>query len=128
MPQGDQSKGSDSQENANAAISSIAFNYNRRESPTQTSADAVQQQTCMEIWGRQARGGSIPCVKAYRETMPTVSLANWGGRGVLFNTIVPAYGKGDPFEARWYDGYQGVIQKGNGFVAIPVSHFLNLQP
>jgi len=106
----------------------IRFEYNRQETRSQTPADALKQQSSMEIWGQAPRGGGIPCVKAYREAEPTVSLSMRGGRGVLFNTVVPAYGKGDPYEARWYEGQPGVIQKGNGFVAIPVSHFLNLQP
>jgi hypothetical protein len=81
----------------------------------------------MEIWGRPAQFSVLPSVKAYREAKSP--RANHGKRGVLFDTSVPpTAGSGSPFEARWYDGAPGVIQKPGGFVAIPLTAFLNLQP
>jgi hypothetical protein len=128
MPHDDQSKGSDSQEISDASVAShVTYEFNRQESPTQTPADAVLQQASREIWGRPAQFSNIPAVKAYREAK--LSFASRGGRGVLFNTAVaPTRGSGSPFEARWYQGTPGVMQKPNSCVAIRVTDFLNLQP
>jgi len=101
--------------------------FNRRESPTQTPADAIAQAISMEIWGQPAQGSNLPSVKAYRESH--LPLARHGPRGVLFATdIAPTLGTGTPFEARWYGGSAGVLDKPNGFVAIPIISFVNLQP
>jgi hypothetical protein len=97
--------------------------YHRDESPTQTKADALQQQASMEVWGRPARGSSIPSVKAYRNQLPPAD------RGIDFDTLVPPTpGSGTPFEARWYENSPGVIRKQADFVAIPVTALTNKQP
>jgi hypothetical protein len=97
--------------------------YHRKESPTQTPADAMLQVSSMEIWGRPARGSHIPSVKAYRGILPS------SGRGVEFTTLVsPTPGSGTPFEARWYENTRGVMRKHSDFVAIPASTVINRQP
>jgi len=122
MPEGDKDAGRYPQENGNAAA---IFEFNRRESPTQSAADAILQGHSMEIWGGPARGSSIPSVKAYRESKHALA----GNRGVMFDTMVrPTSGSGTPFEARWYDGTIGVMQRPQGFVAISITGFRNLQP
>ncbi len=127
MPQGDDTTGNGSSGESDASVPApTVYAYNRRESPSQTRADAVRQQNSMEIWGQAARGSGLPSVKAYREA--TAPLAGNGGRGVLFNTNVPLAARGDPYQARWYDGDPGVMQKPNGFVAISVTQLLNRQP
>ena len=71
--------------------------FHRLESPSQTSADAVQQVLSGEIWGKEARGSNIPSVKAYRNHIPA------GSRGIEFTTpVAPQRGSGTPYEARWY--------------------------
>jgi hypothetical protein len=45
---------------------------------------------------------------------------------VLLNAPTP--GSGKPFEARWYEGTQGVDKKASGVVAIKVLSLLNFQP
>lgn len=78
--------------------------YHRIESPTQTSADAKQQQASGEIWGRAARTSIFPMVKAYRNGLPPNT------RGIEFETTTPPTpGTGTPLEARWYPNTPGVI-------------------
>jgi hypothetical protein len=104
--------------------------FHRLESPTQTVADAKRQQTSGEIWGRAARHtaqSNLPSVKAYRSSLPK------GQRGVEFDTaIAPTPGSGTPYEARWYVGTYGVLQRtdsgGDEYAAIPWSRFDNQQP
>lgn len=87
--------------------------YHRLESPTQTSADARAQAASGEIWGRAARGSSIPCVKAYRNALPAHR------RGIEFVTrVAPTPGSGTPYEARWYVGTPGVRQNSTGFAVL----------
>jgi hypothetical protein len=127
MPQDADKLGNISQETANAATLPVVSEYNRRESPTQPPADAVQQKLSMEIWGKPAQGSSIPSVKAYRENI--LPLAQHGPRGIRFTTdTAPTPGSGKPFEARWYEGTQGVDKKASGVVAIKVLSLLNFQP
>ena len=65
--------------------------YHRKESPTQTSADAKAQQKSGEIWGRPANSSIFPTVKAYRNALPA------SDRGVEFTTgVAPTPGKGSP--------------------------------
>lgn len=77
--------------------------YHRLESPTQTKADAKNQQASGEIWGRPASTSPIPTVKAYRGQLPAKS------RGIEFTSpILPTPGTGTPYEARWYPCLPGV--------------------
>jgi hypothetical protein len=104
--------------------------FHRVETPTQTIADAQLQQSSNEIWGKAAANtaqSNSPCVKAYRATLPS------GQRGVEFETTVAhTPNSGTPFEARWYLGTTGVLQRadvaGTIFAAIPLSRFVNGQP
>jgi len=95
--------------------------YHRVETPTQTSYDAQQQVTSMEVWGKPAQGSSFPSVKAYRGALPP-------RRGIEFCTpIAPTAGRGTPHEARWYDGTVGVVSRPNNFVCIAVAYIKNTQ-
>ena len=77
--------------------------FHRLKTPTQTTADADQQQLSGEIMGKGARPSGLPSVKAYRNTIPA------GARGVEFDTsVAPTAGSGTPYEARWYEGTLGV--------------------
>lgn len=98
--------------------------YNRRETPTQTRADAQKQVTSMEVWGAPARGSNLPSVKAYRTAMVPPH-----PRGIEFCWPVnPTPGTGTPFEARWYLGSPGVVSRqGSTFAAIAVSYIKNTQ-
>ncbi len=104
--------------------------FHRLESPTQTVNDALLQQASNEVWGRPARNvaqSNLPSVKAYRNSLPN------GQRGIEFDTPVnPTPNSGSPFEARWYDGTNGVLQRtdasGTDHAAIPLSRFVNGQP
>jgi hypothetical protein len=128
MAQGDDSVGSVSPESGDAVlVTATVFEFNRRESPTQTRADAIKQGVSMEIWGLPAQYSIIASVKAYRELK--CPLASFGPRGIMFDTnVAPTPGCGSPFEARWNDGSPGVVRRPGGYVAIPISKFLNLQP
>jgi hypothetical protein len=126
MPQGEHATGGGSPESRNVVLPAL-HEFNRVESPTQTSADAVRQQNSMEIWGLPAQGSIFPCVQAWREAKRPLS--RFGPRGIMFDTsVAPTRGTGTPFEARWYDGTPGVIRKHGSFVAIAITTFLNLQP
>jgi len=71
--------------------------YFRLESPTQTKQDAILQAQSGEVWGREARGSHLLCVKAYRGSLPG------DRRGIDFATrVLPERGAGTPYEARWY--------------------------
>ncbi len=52
MAQGDDAVGRVSPESGDAvSVTALVFEFNRRESPTQTRADAIKQGVSMEIWG-----------------------------------------------------------------------------
>jgi hypothetical protein len=98
--------------------------YHRRESPTQTVADAARQQASGELWGQTARGGSGPSVKAYRGALPT------GTRGIEFMTVVAPYPNPHPHLVQWRESTPGVRFRFTGtgtFVAIPVRVTVNTQ-
>lgn len=128
MPQGDDAMGKETPESNSVVFSTAAtFEFNRREASKQTRADALKQAASMEIWGKTPFGGNTPTVQAYRETQ--LPLANWGPRGVMFDSAVPPTpGTGSPFEARWRLGTLGVSARPGGFAAISVTRFVNLQP
>ncbi len=104
--------------------------FHRLETPSQTVADAMAQQSSNEIWGKAAAHTSqsnLPCVKAYRNNLPQ------GRRGIEFDTQVhPTPGSGTPIEARWYLGTPGVQPRTDAagilYAMIPVSRFVNGQP
>ena len=81
--------------------------FHRLETSTQTPADAQLQIKSGEIWGKEARGSNLPCVKAYRNQLPATE------KGVEFTTpLPPQRGSGSPIEARWYYGFTpGVVLK-----------------
>ncbi len=69
--------------------------YHRVQSPTQTVRDARRQEEAGEIWGREARGGNRPKVKAYVGPLPNrVS-------GIEFETDVPPDRGCPPGQAYW---------------------------
>lgn len=79
--------------------------FHRVASPTQTSATAKRQVASGEIWGRAARGGLFPCVKAYPNGIPP------GRRGVEFTTgVAPDPHSSAPHEWRWYYPHTAGVQ------------------
>lgn len=97
--------------------------FNRCESPTQTRNDAAQQVASMEVWGAAAQGSPFPSVKAWRNATRPPS-----PRGIEFCTTIPTTpGTGTPYEARWYQGSAGVINKTSTHVGIPVYYIKNTQ-
>lgn len=70
--------------------------FYRVESPTQTSAIALQQAASSEIWGSTPRGGFVPTVQAYAGKL------HKDDRGIEFTTPIAPHPNGSPFEARWY--------------------------
>lgn len=90
--------------------------FHRRESPTQTVADAALQVATREIWGRCPRGGMCPTVQAY----PGPIIAN--DRGIQFETPILPHSNGSPIEVRWYlqltPGVQERYKNGEQFACI----------
>jgi hypothetical protein len=99
--------------------------YNRRESPTQTPATALQQVASGEVWGRTPRNGLGPAVQAYRGDLQS-------RRGINFTTIIdPHRTEASPFEVRWYlnidDGVEHRSKDGEDFACVKAV-VTNLQP
>lgn len=99
--------------------------FHRKETPSQPREVALLQEQSREIWGRPARGSSIPSVKAYPGPLPPL-------RGIEFTTDIEP-GKGSaPNEARWYwqwcPGVQLRDKDGEDFACITVTSFRNMQP
>jgi hypothetical protein len=95
------------------ALASVPLYHRLENSRTQTTQDAKAQESSGEIWGHPARWSSIPCVKAYRNGLPT------GSRGLEFTTdVAPTPGSGSPFEAFWYQGTPGVTVNKLGLAVI----------
>ena len=99
--------------------------FYRRESPTQTSKDAIAQKKSGEIWGRTPKNGMCPTVQAYGGSLKD------GRRGINFSTSVKPNPSGSPFEARWYlELTPGVLLRqkdGEDFACIPAT-IANFQP
>lgn len=101
--------------------------YCRRESPTQTTQDAIKQVRSSEIWGGIPNGGMCPTVQAY-----TGKLIN-NQRGIEFETqVLPENSGSSPFESRWYLNITpGVLLRtninGDDMACIPAV-VTNLQP
>jgi hypothetical protein len=89
--------------------------FHRRESPTQTAADAIMQCNSSEIWGRTPRGGNWPTVQAYAGPIRTQ-------RGVQFYTDITPHPNGSPLEIRWYlgvtPGVESRVESGEVFACI----------
>jgi hypothetical protein len=104
----------------------VAFGqYNRRETPTQTSATALLQVAAGEVWGRIPRCGIGPAVQAYRGNLQN-------RRGIDFTTTIgPHRAEASPFEVRWYlnidDGVEHRCKDGEDFACIKAV-VTNLQP
>ncbi len=99
--------------------------FHRRESPTQTSNDAQNQEMSGEVWGRPARGSALPSVKAYRGPLPS------GERGIEFYTdVAPDPLSSTPYEVRWYATTPGVdLRPGNPHdYAVVIAAITNCQP
>jgi hypothetical protein len=94
----------------------------RLETKNQTSADAVKQQSSMEVWGKSGIWGTLPAVRAYRRSLKD------GERGVEFATPIKPNPGGTPYEAKWYETTPGAVRMPNGFVAISICCFRNRQP
>lgn len=94
--------------------------YHRKESPTQTAADAALQEATGEIWGSVPFGGVRPVAQAYRGPLPS------GARGIEFTTDVAPDPQTPPSRARWSGPRQGVRVEG-GFAKIDVTVIKNTQ-
>ena len=77
--------------------------YHRRESPSQTPADAAQQEASSEIWGRPSIWSDIPKVKAYTGPLPE------NVRGIEFTTDVPPDPGNAPGRPEWSGPRPGVV-------------------
>ena len=99
--------------------------FNRRESPTQTRDDALEQMRSGEVWGRTPRGGMCPQVQAY------AGLLRDGSRGIQFSTNVAPHKNGSPYEVRWYleltEGVELRKKCGEDFACI-AAEIENFQP
>jgi hypothetical protein len=95
--------------------------YHRRESPTQTSADAARQVQSQEIWGthnRDMMGGRspMPSVDAFVGPLPA------GTRGIEFETDVAPDPSTPPWHARWTGPREGVrIQADYARIAVRIT-------
>ena len=69
--------------------------FHRLESGSQTVADALQQVASGEIWGKSARFGCEPAVKAYSRNFS-------GSRGIEFSTDIEPHDCGSPLDLFWY--------------------------
>lgn len=69
--------------------------YHRKAAPTQTAADAAQQQASGELWGYPAIYSNIPAVKAYAGPLPP------GERGIEFTTTEAPDMGGHPRLPTW---------------------------
>jgi hypothetical protein len=81
--------------------------YHRVRSPTQTAEDARRQKASREIWGREARGGNRPKVKAYVGPLPE------GLSGIEFETDLPPDRGCPPGHAYWSGPRSGVVVEGD---------------
>lgn len=70
--------------------------FSRRESNTQTPADALEQVRTNEIWGSAARYSCGPCVRAYAHPLAA------GVRGIDFMTPTEPHPNSNPFDVLWY--------------------------
>ena len=83
----------------------------RRESPSQTPADAAQQEASNEIWGRPSIWSDIPKVKAYSGPLPE------DVRGIEFTTDVPPDPGCAPGRPEWSGPRPGVVVE-SGFAKL----------
>jgi hypothetical protein len=83
--------------------------YYRFKSPTQTEEDAERQLKSKELWGKPARGSSIPKVKAYTSAYPGVREKR---QGIKFTTLVPPDSYTPGHIAHWSNGREGVRIEG----------------
>jgi hypothetical protein len=94
--------------------------FHRRESPTQTTKDAANQEASQEIWGKPRQNSDIPQVQAYTGLLPPNT------RGVEFRTMISPMSNSAPGQARWVEGMPGVRVE-NGYAKISVRIVLNTQ-
>jgi hypothetical protein len=95
--------------------------YHRRESPTQSPADALEQEKTREIWGKISRYSFEPRVRAYVGPLPD------GVRGVEFHTDVRPDEGSAPGYAEWTGGRPGVKLDGD-IAKLAVDRVINRQP
>lgn len=72
--------------------------YHRLQSPSQNLETSVYQAHSEEIWGKAARGSSLPSVKAYLGPLP----ANTAG--IEFETDIAPHVGSVPQVPKWYLG------------------------
>lgn len=100
--------------------------FHRLESATQSAQTALLQLASSEIWGRVARGGFVPSVKAYAGEIPAMR------RGIVFSTTIDPHPNGSPLEIRWYLGTTiGVFERrdeNNEQFACITANITNRQP
>jgi hypothetical protein len=94
--------------------------YHRIRSPTQTTDDAGRQEATAEIWGKEARGGNRPKVKAYVGPLPE------GSSGIEFETDVAPDRGCPPGQAYWSGPRPGVVVDGD-YAKISVTVTRNTQ-
>ena len=106
------------------SASVVTGQFNRRETPSQTSATALLQVASGEIWGRTPRNGIEPTVQAYAGKLKN-------RRGIDFITNTEPHPDGSPFEVRWYmtltPGVLRRYQNGEEFACIKAT-VTNMQP
>lgn len=96
--------------------------FHRVESDTQTPADAAAQEVSSEVWGRIARSGSWPAVKAFDGPLAA------GQRGIEFYTDAQPDPMGHPQKPRWSgDGLNEAVRTEDGFAKISVVIVRNTQ-
>ena len=100
--------------------------YHRIESPTQSVRIAAKQETSLEVWGREPRGGSpFLKVQAYKRLLPHSE------RGIQFDAHILPDPDGHPHRACWSGDRPGILSREDEtgeFIAINVFNFKNAQP
>lgn len=90
--------------------------YHRKQSRTQTKADADNQARGHTLLGRAARGSGMLSAKAYVGSLPA------GQAGIEFLSVTPRHGT-HPYLAFWYEGNQdvwNVTHDGDAFAMIVI--------
>ena len=94
--------------------------FHRLESPTQTPADAIAQQSSGELWGKGYRDSGVPYVQAYTGPLPS------GARGIEFVTPAQGFKYSKPGQVMFVPGQPGVRLEG-GVAKIDITVTKNTQ-